>query len=404
MKTFQYKYRNRKNDIVTAKLQAMNLPQARAMLKERKIAPMSIKEDVNHSFMGQFFQSKKVNSEEIVVFSQLFAGAIRAGVSVKDSLSMLVKQIESPILQNRIADIIVDIDSGTALSASFGKHTDIFPRFYPLLLKAGELSGNLGDVLDYIGSYLDRIDNIKKEIRGIFTYPIIVLGLSVMLLTLILIFVAPTFKKVFSQAKIKLPVPTQVLFFLSDIIKNYYIIIILIGVGVFFLFRAIKKSPQGEKILDRLVFELPLFGGIIRQMYMLRLIRTLDILVNNSVPILQSLQLSEESLDNLFLKDIIIQMRQDVSRGMPIAGALFDYPQIIPPMIAYSISMGEKSGKLGETLTRLGGFIDKNLYFSMKKLSSRLDPIITLILGGIVLFIALSIYLPIFDMITTVTV
>jgi type II secretory pathway component PulF len=270
-----------------------------------------------------------------------------------------------------------------------------------MLLKAGEASGNLADVLEYLAAYLERINGLKKELIGVFIYPGIVLTLTCFLVTAILLFVAPTFKGVFAQSKLKLPLPTQILFAMSDIVKNYYILIlILIGLGVGFYFM-LKRTKAGQKSLDRLTLNLPLIGPIIKETLMLRFVKTMDILVNNNVPILQALQILEEGTSNLCLKDIIIQMRRDVSKGLPIANALFDYQSIISPMVAYSVSMGEKSGRLGETLNRVGVFIDKNLVYAMKKLSSRLDPLLTMGLGGMVLFIALSIYLPMFDMIAS---
>lgn len=399
MKTFIYSYK-KNNQIFRTKFHALNLPQARAILKEKKIIPLTLKEESSTSIFKRLFSSKTVQPDQIVIFSQLFSGAIRAGLTVKDSLSMLAKQVQNPILQSKIADIIVEIDSGTALSASFGKHVDIFPKFYPMLLKAGEAAGNLGDVLDYIGSYLERIDNLRKEIKGIFTYPAVVSSMCLALLVLILLFVAPTFKGVFIQAKMKLPVPTIILFAMSDILKGYYILLILLVLVIFLGSRLFLRSKEGRKVVDRFLFHAPLLGPIVTGTLMLRFVKTLDILVNNNVPILQALQILEEGTQNLYLKDIITQMRRDVSKGMPIAGALFEYQDTIPPLVAYAISMGEKSGRLGETLSRISNFIDKELTFSIKKLSSRLDPILTLSLGGVVLFIALSIYLPIFDMIT----
>jgi type IV pilus assembly protein PilC len=268
-------------------------------------------------------------------------------------------------------------------------------------LKAGEASGDLATVLDYMGKYMERINSLKKELTGVFTYPAIVSTVGVGLLGVILVFVAPTFKEVFSESGVPLPGPTKVLFFLSALIGTYYPVLLTVIAILFSAFVIANRSKKGKKLLHKLYMKAPLIGVVIKQALLLRFLRAFDILVNNNVPILETLKVLEEGTDNLCFKDVITEMRQDVSKGLPISGAILAAKDVFPALISNSVAMGEKSGTLGETISRLGNFVDREITFTMKKVSSKLDPILTLGMGSMVLFIALAIYLPIFDMMGT---
>ena len=215
MKTFVYVYKTPDSRILTKKVKANNLDEATSHLKKRNINPISIKAE-GYNLWYELNKPTSVTSDEIVSFSQLFSGCIRSGLKIKESLNLLSKQLKNRLLTEKLAEIIINLEGGASLSDAFNKHIDIFPKFYPMVLKAGEASGNLADVLDYISSFLETTNNIKKQVQGIITYPLIVTVMGMGLLTLILVFVAPTFKEVFSSAEKELPIPTQILFGLSD--------------------------------------------------------------------------------------------------------------------------------------------------------------------------------------------
>ncbi len=397
MNTFVYTYQIRPGHVATGKVKALSATHAKSYLKKRKITVLSLKSD-KVSFLEFLFSEKQVKSEDIVAFSQLFASCIKSGLTVKDALTLLSKQVDSKLLKKRLADIMTDIESGQLLSMAFQKHTDIFPPFYPMLIKGGEASGDLGNTLDYIGQYLERIQNLKKELIGIFMYPAIVFTVGMILMSVILSFVAPTFKKVFIQSKSSLPILTKLLFVMSDLFFHFkWAIALVLSVttmaGVIYY-----RTPSGKRTIQRQFISIPLIGKVIQETLLLRFLKGFEILLNNGVPILEALKVIEEGTHFLPLSDIIVEMRRDISKGLPLSGPLIEAKKMIPPMISYSLTMGEKSGDLGATLSRLSQFVDREITFSMKRLASRLDPILTVCLGIIVLFIALAIYLPIFDM------
>jgi type IV pilus assembly protein PilC len=397
MKTFVYIYKTPDSRILTKKVKANNLDEATSHLKKRNITPISIKAE-GYNIWYELTKPTTVTSDEVVAFSQLFSGCIRSGLKIKESLTLLSKQLKNKLLTEKLAEIIISLEGGASLSDAFNKHIDIFPKFYPMVIKAGEASGNLADVLDYISGFLETTNNIKKQVQGIITYPLIVTIMGAGLLGLILIFVAPTFKEVFSSAEKALPLPTQILFGLSDfILFNYHIILGTIF-GIIAIIYGVYRSPKGKRLFHILELHFPISGAITKQIILLRFLGCFDILINNDVPMTQALVVLEDAITNIRVKEIITEMRKDVARGLPLSGPLVENKTIISPMISYTIAMGEKAGNLGLSVNRITNFVKKELEFSMKKLSSRIEPIITLFLGSVVLFIAVSIYLPIFDL------
>ena len=397
MKTFVYVYKTPDSRILTKKVKANNLDEATSHLKKRNITPISIKAE-GYNLWYELNKPTTVTSDEIVAFSQLFSGCIRSGLKIKESLNLLSKQLKNKLLTEKLAEIIINLEGGASLSDAFNKHIDVFPKFYPMVLKAGEASGNLAEVLDYISGFLETTNNIKKQVQGIITYPLILSVMGAGLLGLILVFVAPTFKEVFSSAEKALPLPTQILFGLSDyVIFNYHIILGTIF-GIIAILYGIYRTPKGKRFFHILALQFPISGVITKQIILLRFLGCFDILINNDVPMTQALVVLEDAITNIRIKEIITDMRKDVARGLPLSGPLVENKAIISPMISYTIAMGEKAGNLGTSVNRITNFVQKELEFSMKKLSSRIDPIITLFLGSVVLFIAVSIYLPIFDL------
>tara|TARA_B100000427_G_scaffold59176_1_gene46545 strand:- start:1785 stop:2987 length:1203 start_codon:yes stop_codon:yes gene_type:complete len=397
VKTFVYVYKAANATILTKKIKAANYKEAENFLKKKNINAISLKQE-GYSIIETLTKPTSVESEELVAFAQLFAGCIRTGLKIKETLQLLSKQLKNRLLTEALEDIIISIESGTSISDSFAKHSKIFPNYLPMALKAGEASGRLADVLDYVANYLEKTDTLKKQVTGIMTYPIIVSSIGIAMLSLILVFVAPTFKKIFKSSGKELPLPTQILFGSSEVLIQYYPTILAVISLFILLFILINRSPTGKFFIHKALYTIPLSGPIYKQVKLLQFLGCFEILVKNDVPITQSLIVLEEATENLRLKQIITEMRKDVARGLPLSGALVENKAIVPVMVSYTVSMGEKAGNLGESLARITSFMDKELSHNMKKLSSRLDPIITLVLGMIVLFIAIAIYLPIFDL------
>jgi type IV pilus assembly protein PilC len=398
MKQFVYSA-DVKGKIVKKNIRAASISQARNFLKKKNIDVVSISEKKD-SLYEKLFTDNTVRPDDIVSFSQLFTGCIQTGLSIKDSLTILEKQVQNKRIQNAISTIITDITSGTSLSDAFANHPDIFPKYYPMTIKAGEASGNLADVLNYISDFMEKTNEIRKQIKSILTYPIAVSIIAGGLLIVIFIFVAPVFKEMFASSKSPLPLPTIILFAISDALKAYGGIIASIIGTLIITFVGFKRTKKGKKIIDTKLLTLPVIGKLNREVILLGFLGNFEVLINNNVPILHALQVLEEGISNLAIKELVQNMRRDVSKGLPMSGPLLKNKHLISPLVAHTISTGEKAGTLGPSLKRITEYMNKEIVYTMKDFSSKMDPIITVSMGCIVLYIAISIYLPIFDMMT----
>lgn len=398
MKEFNYSIEVN-GKVIKKTIRASSIAQARNFLKKKNIDLVSISEK-KESLYEKLFVDNTVRPDDIVSFSQLFTGCIQTGLTIKESLGILEKQIQNKRMQNAISDIVTDINSGTSLSDAFGSHTNIFPKYYPMTIKAGEASGNLAEVLNYISEFMEKTNEIRKQIKSILTYPIAVSIIAGGMLIVIFIFVAPVFKEMFSKSKSPLPLPTVILFAISDILKAYGAIIFAAVAGLVLSFIAFKRTKKGKKIIDTHLLTLPIIGKLNREMILLGFLGNFEVLINNNVPILQALQVLEEGISNLAIKELVQNMRKEVSKGLPMSGPLLKNKHLISPLVAHTISTGEKAGTLGPSLKRITDYMNKEITHTMKEFSAKIDPIITVTMGAIVLYIAISIYLPIFDMMT----
>lgn len=388
-----------KGKVVKKNIRAASITQARNFLKKKNIDVISISEK-KESLYEKLFTDNTIRADDIVSFSQLFTGCIQTGLTIKESLGILEKQIQNKRMQKAIAAIMSDINSGTSLSDSFGNHTDIFPKYYPMTIKAGEASGNLADVLNYISEFMEKTNEIKKQIKSILTYPIAVSVIAGGMLIVIFVFVAPVFKEMFAKSKSPLPLPTVILFAISDILKSYGAIILASIAAAIIGFIGFKRTYNGRKYIDTKLLTLPIIGKLNREVILLSFLGNFEVLINNNVPILHALQVLEEGVSNLAIKEMVQTMRKDVSRGLPMSGPLLKNKHLISPLVAHTIATGEKAGTLGPSLKRITTYMNKEIMYTMKEFSAKLDPIITVSMGLIVLYIAISIYLPIFDMMT----
>lgn len=398
MKEFNYSVEI-KGKVIKKTIRATSITQARNFLKKKNLDVISISEK-KESIYEKLFTDTTVKPDDVVSFSQLFTGCIQTGLTIKESLAILEKQIQNKRVQKAISTIITDINSGTSLSDAFGNHTDIFPKYYPMTIKAGEASGNLADVLNYISTFMEKRNEIRKQIKSILTYPIAVSVIASGMLVIIFIFVAPVFKEMFSKSKSPLPLPTVILFAISDIFKAYGFFILIGLIGLVVAFMAFKRTKKGKKIIDTQLLTLPIIGKLNREVILLGFLGNFEVLINNNVPILHALQVLEEGISNLAIKEMVQNMRKDVSKGLPMSGPLLKSKHLISPLVAHTISTGEKAGTLGPSLKRITDYMNKEIMYTMKEFSSKIDPIITVTMGMIVLYIAISIYLPIFDMMT----
>jgi len=344
------------------------------------------------------FISKKVESRDLVVFSRQFSTLISAGIPLVSSLRALEKQSDSPVLRNTINDVRVSIEGGVSLSDAMVKHSLVFSDFFIALIRAGETGGKLDKVLERLADHLEKQDHLKRTVRGAFAYPIIVGILALGVVSILIIGVVPVFKDVYERMHLTLPGPTLALIGLSNFVRHFWWVILLILGGTSFSYTKILKFPVLRKHLDILKMNMPVFGKLIRKIAVARFVRTFGSMLASGVGILESLRIAERAAANRMISEIVLEMTDSVNRGGLISEPLHE-DNIFPNFVAQMIVSGEESGNLTFMLEKSADGLDRDVDDMVKRLVVKIEPLMTFLLALVVGFIAVSIYLPIFDVI-----
>lgn len=347
------------------------------------------------SFLDVF---KRVGTEDIILFNIQLSNMISAGISILASLDTLDRQLGNSKLRVAVEDIKRRVESGDSFSESLTNHPKVFSRLFVNMVKAGEASGKLDSVLAKYAQYFEHQADLKEKIKGALFYPAILLVAGIVVTLFIVTFVIPQFAEIFMQSGIELPMVTLVLYKVGMTIKGYWYVGLLGVAAILFFLNRYAKTPNGRKKADRLKLSLPIFGVLHRKSAISRFARTLGTLTASGVPILQSLDIVKEVIDNQVLAKIIEDVRSTVERGGRIADHLKASSEF-PPDIVQMIAVGEESGNLDIMLNKISDFYDMSLGYTIKKLTAIIEPLFLIIMGSLIGFIMASMLLPIFDMI-----
>lgn len=397
MPKYKYAGLNKSGKLIKGNIAAITKAQARSHLKSNNIKVTSIQE-VKESKLFTLTNEKKVPMQELIIFNRLLSGALKNGMSIKEAMEVLYRQVKHPKLKNIIYTISGDIKSGMDFSQSVTNFPEVFPVYYSPMIKAGEEIGDLPEVLDQIGDYAEKSEDIKKNIMGIVTYPAIVLSFGIGLVVVVMIFIMPKFKKTFEDLGGELPLPTVLLNLISEFFANYYLYMLAAVLGGVIWLYFYNKTNDGKENISKWMLKVPLVGNVIRSMAIVNFLKTISTLINNGVPILQTLGIVESIISNLVIKNVVTDMKKNVVKGLNLSDPLKQNEDIFPPMVANAVAMGEKTGELGPVLVKTAEFYDKQILYDLKSMAAKINPVITLIIGGFVLWVALAIYLPMFDM------
>ena len=344
----------------------------------------------------------RVKTEDVIIFTERFSAMVNAGLSIISSLRALGKQTEDKNLKEIISTIRMDLEGGLTLSDALGKHPQVFSNLYINLVKAGETGGIMDKVLQRMAEYLNKELQLRRRIKLAFSYPVIVLCAAILVVGFLVIFIVPVFIKAYSKMGMDLPLPTIILFGISKFIGSYWWAIAAILVLVVFGYRTVRSQDKFKIMMDRFKLNLPVFGSLNSKIVVSRFIRTFGLLVASGVPIMQSLSTVRGASGNKIMEQIIDNTKEEVSRGKTVTDTL-SLEEIIPPMVIQMVSAGEQSGTMDIMLAKTADFLDRDVDNTIQRVVTRLEPLLTVFLAIIVGFIALAIYLPIFDLVTMIT-
>jgi type IV pilus assembly protein PilC len=403
--TYAYKVRDRSGKVVSGTLDADNTALVANRLRQMGYVPISIDKTGAGAGVKRDIQipglSNRVKLKEIAVFSRQFATMINSGLTLLRALSILVVQTDNKYFAGIIDAMQLDIQSGSSLSQALSRHPKQFNRLYISMVRAGETGGNLDVTLEQLATTIEKQVELRGKIRSALTYPIVVLGLVLCILTAMLLFIVPIFKNMYSDLGGKLPAPTRLLISISNIFVHAFPFVILTAVAGVFLYRKWVGTSAGRAARDRLVLRIPIFGGLIRKTAMTRFSSTLATLLASGVPVLESLEITADTVGNTVVENGVRAIAEGAKRGDAMSRPLSEHP-VFPPMVTQMMAVGEETGALDKLLHKVSVFYEQEVARTVEALTSLLEPLLIVVLGGAVGSMVISLYLPMFDIIKLV--
>ena len=400
MATFNYKARDKNGEILSGSLEAANEDALIGKLKDQGLLVLDIKkykEEKTKSKGRSFSFFNRIKTRDLAVFTRQFATLISSGMSLIESLVVLERQTANPKFIEVIASVRMYIESGHSLSEAMSKHK-VFTRLYISLIRAGETGGVLDESMENLADFLEKDEEIRLQIRNKTAYPKFVLGFAVIITLVIIVFLVPTFKEIYDDLGVQLPLMTRGVIWVGDLFKNifFYIIVIVLVVGGRYLFKKFRETPRGHYIIDNIRINLPKMGEVIKKMALSRFARYLGTLLGAGVPILSALDIVKGVTDNIIVDNAIGDIKNNIKRGENISGPMAKY-SVFPPMMVQMTAVGEKTGTLDTNLIRISDFYDTEVASTIEILLAILEPMMLLFVALIVGTIVISMYLPLFN-------
>jgi type IV pilus assembly protein PilC len=345
---------------------------------------------------------KKITLKDIVVFTRQLSTMIDAGLALVQSLEILSLQTENKNLAKIIEIIKIDIESGSTFADALKKHPRVFNELYVNLVAAGEAGGMLDNILNRLATHIEKIENIRKKVKGAMVYPAVVTTVAIIVVVIMMVFVVPTMAKMFTALGGTLPLPTKIVMAASDFIAGIGGLVLL-GAMIAFVMLIIqmRRNERGKYVTDKILLATPVFGNILRKASIAHFTRTLGSLLSSGVQIIDSLDITARTSGNKVIEKAVIKSVDSILKGKPLSEPLTE-SKIFPPMVSQMISVGESSGSLELMLGKIADFYEEEVDAIVENLSSIIEPVLITFLGTVVGFIIIAMYLPIFKILTLI--
>ena len=397
MPHFIWKGKNSYGEKRKGVIEAPNMESARAHLKKIRVTPTKLKEKPKDMFENIAFFQPKVTTKDVVIFTRQLSTMIDAGLPLVQGLEILGNQQENPTFKKILLQVRGDVETGTTFADALKKHPKVFDSLFCNMVEAGEIGGILDTILSRLSIFMEKSMVLKKRVKGAMTYPIICLCISIVILGVILIFVVPVFEKMFADFGAALPLPTQIVVTMSNAVKSNFLYMIAFVAIVIFIFKKVYQTEKGEKKIDALVLNLPVFGDLVRKVSVAKFSRTLGTMLRSGVPILESLNVVARTSGNKVIETAVFRTADAISEGRPIAEPL-EETGVFPSMVVQMINVGEAVGALDAMLEKIADFYDEEVDQAVENLTAMIEPFMMVFLGGMIGGLVVAMYLPIFKM------
>ena len=395
--SYAYRVRTKEGRVIAGKMEADGEAAVASRLRAQGMVPVQITKEAKASLQMEInILPEKVKLKDLAVFSRQFATMINSGLSLLRTLNILTEQTENKTLAKALGEIRDDVERGSSLSASMSKHPKIFNQLFVAMVRAGETGGQLDTVLNRVADNLEADYKLRQKVKSAMTYPVVVAGIAVLLVTVMLLFVVPTFAGMFESLGGTLPLPTAILLKLSQAAKWLVPLLIVSSIVGYFLYKRGRKTSAGFRLkADQIKLKIPIFGDLFLKVAISRFTRTLGLLLRAGVPVLQALDIVADTTGNEVLTRATTDVKESVRSGESMAGPLARHA-VFPPMVVQMISVGEDTGQIDEMLDKVSDFYDQEVEATTEALTSLIEPIMIAVLGGIVGSMIIALYMPMF--------
>ncbi len=400
MPLFHYKARDKFGALFEGTIETVNRELVATQLDGLGYIPVSITEEREGIFSPEFLQQfTRITPQDQIIFSRQLATLISAGLPFIASFETLIEQTENPRLKKVIAKVKQDVEGGSTIADALERHPKVFSSLYVNMIRAGEAGGVLDEILNRLAFLAEHEAETRARVKAATRYPIIVIAATAIAFVVLMTFVVPRFVEIYANFKGTLPMPTRVLIWLNKFIKGYWYLIIGAIAGLIFGMRWYINTEAGRLQWDNIKIKLPIFGPIFLKLAMSRFSRIFATLNRSGLPILQTLDIVSATIGNKVISRVIDNVRDSARGGKGLVQPM-RVSKVFPPIVTRMMAVGEETGNMDDMLVKISDYYDTEVEYAIKNLSTLIEPILIVIIGGMVLFLALGIFLPMWNMIS----
>lgn len=400
MSFFTYTAKNEHQEKLRGKVEAQTIDQAASILHSRSLLVVSLRPESANPIDDLLASLNAVKQDEIVNFTRQLSTMITAGLSLTESLDILLRQSKSTMTKI-IDDILREVENGSPFWKALEKQGSVFSAVYVQLIKAGETAGILDEILSRLADTMEKQKEFRAKTKGALIYPVIVLFVMVGVVSLMMTVVVPKLTAMYKDMGTVLPLPTKILIFISNIFVNQWFLMIIAVVVGGLVFRWWKKTPDGRIKFDRFILKIPVLGILRQKIVLTEFCQTTGLLLGAGIPLLQSLDVMAGALDNVIYQNAVREAAKQVEKGVPLSQSI-DHFLIFPPILPQMIRVGEETGKMSEVLLKLSAYFEAESEHAVKNLTTALEPLIMVVLGVVVGGLLLAIILPIYNLTSSI--
>jgi type IV pilus assembly protein PilC len=401
MPTYVYQGRNRMNETVTGEKAAENREALSRLLRREQIMLTNAREKGREIALPKFKGRQRVNAKELAILTRQFSVMIDAGLPLVQCLEILAAQQPNKFFQQALMSVQADVEAGATLADAMSRQPKVFDRLFVNMVAAGETGGILDGILQRLSTYLEKVVKLRSDIKSAMTYPVIVIVMAVLVLSVIMIVVIPAFTKIFQEMlgeKEALPLPTMIVVNISHFMASYWWLAAIIIGAISYGVKMYYATPDGRKKIDAIMLKAPIFGDLLKKLAVARFSRTLSTLLSSGVAILEALDITARTAGNVIVQEAILKIREGVERGQTIVEPL-NATKLFPNMVGQMIGIGEQTGALDAMLSKIADFYEQEVDAAVAQLLTMIEPLMIGFLGVTIGGIVIAMYLPLFTLI-----